>query len=80
MSPGRPAIVPPSTAGATPSRRNTHIKTRNGLLLALGAGVLVTALAGTDAAAQRGRNNQAASSSVQCASGAQPSAATNAAQ
>ena len=56
------------------------MKTRNGLLLALGAGVLVTALAGTDAAAQRGRNNPAAASSVQCASGAQPSAATNAAQ
>lgn len=53
------------------------MKMNHGLLLALGAAALATTLSGTDAAAQRGRNQNAAP--FTCASGAQPAAAYNAA-
>lgn len=57
------------------------MKMNHGMLLALGAAALATTVAGSGAAAQRGRGNtHASATSFTCASGAQPSAATNAAQ
>jgi tetratricopeptide (TPR) repeat protein len=58
------------------------MNTKNGLLFALGAAVLATALGGGGAAAQRGNNRGGASSlpQVTCASGARPSSQAGNAQ
>jgi tetratricopeptide (TPR) repeat protein len=59
------------------------MNTKNGLLFALGAAALATALGGGGAAAQRGNNNRGGASSlpqVTCASGARPSSQAGNAQ